>query len=43
MSSINPDDDIYNASLLIVNRRSAIKNRKRISEIGELYRMPITA
>ena len=33
--------DVYNAALLTVFRSSAIKNKKRISEIEEPYKMSV--
>jgi len=41
MSSINPNDDIYNASLLVISNRSAMKNRNRINKINKPYNIPI--
>ena len=41
MSFINPDDDMRNASLLVVSSRSAIKNRNRIGEINKPYNISI--
>jgi len=41
MSFINPNDDIYNASLLVISSRSAIKNRNRINKISKPYNIPI--
>jgi len=41
MLFINPDDDIYNALLLVISSRSAIKNRNRINKINEPYNISI--
>jgi hypothetical protein len=42
MSSTKPIADVRNAALLVISNRSVIKNRNRIGEIGEFYRIPIS-
>jgi hypothetical protein len=42
ISSTNPIVDTRNAMSLVVLRRSAIKKRKRIEEIGELYEISVS-
>ena len=42
MSFTNPIADIRNVILFIVSRRSVIKKRKRIGEIGEPCGIPIS-
>jgi hypothetical protein len=35
-------ENVRNPLLLVVSSSSEIKNRKRISKIGELWRMPVS-
>ena len=41
MSSTNPTADIRSVSLFTVSRRSAIKKRNRIGEIGDPWGIPV--
>jgi hypothetical protein len=34
--------EMRNATLLVTSKRSAIKKRKRIGEIGEPYKIPVS-
>ena len=41
MSSIKLNDEVRSASLFVASSRSAIKNRKRTGETGDLCGMPV--